>query len=178
MTKLLLVEDDPGLGYILKEYLELNDYAVSLAKDGEIGLEIFQREDFDLCILDVMLPRKDGFSLGKEIRKLDRFVPLIFLTAKALKVGTANSGVPKKITFTRSSLSAFDRPFVAVDLFKEISWNQHIPRLGALCRSKNTVRLEHVDQSSRTGEAHAHASLQEARGALTLPNHQFGGFLK
>ncbi len=86
MTKLLLVEDDPGLGYILKEYLELNDYAVHLAKDGETGMEVFRREDFDLCILDVMLPRKDGFSLAREIRELDRFVPLIFLTAKALKV--------------------------------------------------------------------------------------------
>lgn len=86
MPKLLLVEDDKGLSYILKEYLELNGYETVVAENGLAGWEAFQQQPFDLIILDVMLPHKDGFTLGKEIRQEDPQVPLIFLTAKALKV--------------------------------------------------------------------------------------------
>lgn len=86
MPELLLVEDDRGLSYILKEYLELNGYSTTIASDGKAGWEAFQQREFDLIILDVMLPQKDGFTLAKEIRQTDNQVPLIFLTAKALKV--------------------------------------------------------------------------------------------
>ena len=83
--KILLVEDDPNFGTVLKDYLALNDYNVTHAKDGIEGLIAFKNSDFDLCILDVMMPRKDGFSLAKDIRGTNTEVPIIFLTAKTLK---------------------------------------------------------------------------------------------
>jgi len=83
--KILLVEDDINFGSILKEYLGLNDYIVTLAKNGIEGFEKFKKEKFDLCILDVMMPYKDGFTLAKEIREENSVVPIFFLTAKHLK---------------------------------------------------------------------------------------------
>ena len=86
--KLLVVEDDPNLGQILKEYLGFKGYQVSLANDGEKGLTVFEEDNFDLCILDIMLPKKDGFTLSREIRKTNDRVPFIFLTAKSMKEDT------------------------------------------------------------------------------------------
>ena len=83
--KILIVEDDFNFGSILKDYLILNDYFVVLAKNGIEGMEKFQKENFDLCILDVMMPFKDGFTLGKEIREKNENIPLFFLSAKTLK---------------------------------------------------------------------------------------------
>ena len=83
--RILLVEDDPNFGSILKEYLMINGYEVSLAKNGIEGFEKFKKEDFDLCLLDVMMPYKDGFTLAKEIREKNESIPLIFLTAKTMK---------------------------------------------------------------------------------------------
>lgn len=86
MSKILLAEDDQSFGYILKEYLEINGFEVVWAKDGNQGLREFNLGTFDLCILDIMMPVKDGFTLAKEIEEIDPEVPFIFLTAKALKV--------------------------------------------------------------------------------------------
>jgi len=83
--RILLVEDDPNFGSILKEYLIINGYHVTLAKNGIEGFEKFKKEDYDLCLLDVMMPYKDGFTLAKEIREKNETVPLIFLTAKTMK---------------------------------------------------------------------------------------------
>ena len=83
--KILLVEDDPNFGMILKDYLELHDYNVILANDGVIGLNEYKKSDYDICILDVMMPRKDGFTLAQEIKQINKSQPLIFLTAKSLK---------------------------------------------------------------------------------------------
>ncbi len=83
--KILLVEDDPNFGSILKDYLILNDFDVTLAKNGMEGFEKFKKDTFDLCILDVMMPYKDGYTLAKEIREKNKDVPLIFLTAKSMK---------------------------------------------------------------------------------------------
>lgn len=85
-NSILLVEDDANFGYILKEYLEIHNLKVTLGHDGEEGLKAFKKGRFDLCILDIMMPVKDGFSLAKEIRSIDPEMPFIFLTAKALKV--------------------------------------------------------------------------------------------
>src|SRR3954471_3984640 len=87
-TKILLVEDDPNLGQILREYLDLKGYTTDLARDGEQAFRIFQQNQYDLCLFDVMLPRKDGFSLAKEVRMVNKNVPIIFLTAKSLKEDT------------------------------------------------------------------------------------------
>lgn len=83
--KILLVEDDQNFGDVLRSYLEMHEYDVTLATDGEQGLEKYNKGEFDLCILDVMMPKKDGFTLGREIREHDSDMPLIFLTAKTLK---------------------------------------------------------------------------------------------
>ncbi|QHI34799.1 Alkaline phosphatase synthesis transcriptional regulatory protein PhoP [Kordia antarctica] len=83
--KILLVEDDPNFGTVLKDYLSMNDYDVVHAKNGMEGFEKFKKDNYDLCILDVMMPYKDGFTLAKEIREKNAEVPIIFLTAKALK---------------------------------------------------------------------------------------------
>jgi len=82
---ILLVEDDVNFGAILNDFLKLHSYNVTLAKNGIEGLEKFKKNDFGLCILDVMLPFKDGFTLAKEIREINKDVPLFFLTAKTLK---------------------------------------------------------------------------------------------
>ncbi len=89
-SKILLVEDDPNFGKVLKNYLELNDYVVELARDGILGLAAFRREKYDLCILDVMMPNLDGFSLAEEIRNVDLDIPLFFLTAKNMKEDILN----------------------------------------------------------------------------------------
>lgn len=83
--KILLVEDDPNFGAILRDYLALNDFDVTLAKNGMEGLDKFKKDVFDLCILDVMMPYKDGYTLAKEIRDKNKEVPIVFLTAKTMK---------------------------------------------------------------------------------------------
>ncbi|MCF8368898.1 MAG: response regulator transcription factor [Bacteroidales bacterium] len=84
-TSILYVEDDPYLGYVTKDNLELRGYEVTFCKDGHQALETFNSSNFDLCILDVMLPKLDGFSVAQEIRKKDEHIPLIFLSAKSMK---------------------------------------------------------------------------------------------
>ena len=83
--KILLVEDDSNLSSVLKDYLEMMDYETVLAKDGKEGSDLFRKGEFDLCVLDVMMPKKDGFALAKEIRSKDEYIPIIFLTAKSMK---------------------------------------------------------------------------------------------
>lgn len=83
--KILLVEDDPNFGSILKDYLVMNDFDVTLAKNGMEGFEKFKKDTYDLCILDVMMPYKDGFTLAREIRDKNKEIPIIFLTAKTMK---------------------------------------------------------------------------------------------
>ena len=84
-TKILLCEDDESLGMLLREYLQAKNYNVTLAPDGEAGYQLFTNDKFDLCILDVMMPKKDGFTLAQDIRKINNVVPIVFLTAKSLK---------------------------------------------------------------------------------------------
>ncbi|MFI5451185.1 response regulator transcription factor [Pedobacter sp. UC225_61] len=92
MKKILLVEDDPNLGMLLQDYLQLKGkFDVVLCTDGEEGIKAFTKQNFDLCILDVMMPKKDGFTLGKEIRKTNQQVPIIFATAKAMMEDKASA---------------------------------------------------------------------------------------
>lgn len=85
MNKILLVEDDLSLGFLLAEYLEGEGFAVKLCRDGASGWQTFMRHPFDLCILDVMMPNMDGFSLAKKIKSKNDKLPFLFLTAKSLK---------------------------------------------------------------------------------------------
>ena len=84
-AKLLLVEDDTNLGFVLNDFLGMEGYSTVLAKDGQEGFNNFRDGNFDLCILDVMLPKKDGYTLAEEIRKVDSAIPIIFLTAKTME---------------------------------------------------------------------------------------------
>lgn len=83
--KILLCEDDENLGVILKEFLQAKGYTVDLCEDGEKGYKAFLQNQYDLCVLDVMMPKKDGFTLAQDIRNVNSQMPIIFLTAKALK---------------------------------------------------------------------------------------------
>jgi len=110
-ANILLAEDEPNLSSLLQEYLQLKGYRVELANDGVEGIELFKKNEFDLCLLDVMMPRKDGFTLAKEIREIDKEAPIIFLTAKSLKddkIEGFNLGADDYITkpFSMEELSA------------------------------------------------------------------------
>ncbi len=84
-AKLLVVEDDPNLGDILQEYLQMKGYDTTLCRDGEEGWNKFKKDKYDLCLLDIMMPKKDGFTLAKEIKKVQEDLPVLFLTAKNQK---------------------------------------------------------------------------------------------
>jgi two-component system OmpR family response regulator len=84
-VKVLLVEDDQNLGSILRDYLVAKGYATTLARNGKEGYDQFSKGNFDMCILDVMMPVKDGFTLAEEIRQTDKEIPIMFLTAKSMK---------------------------------------------------------------------------------------------
>jgi DNA-binding response OmpR family regulator len=84
-ARILLVEDDINLGFVIKDNLEINAFEVVLCDDGEKGWQSYQQSEFDICVLDVMLPKKDGFSLAQSIRQQNEQVPIIFLTAKSMK---------------------------------------------------------------------------------------------
>ena len=84
-TKILLAEDDRNLGMILRTYLEAKGYATRLCINGLEALETFNKEPFDFCVVDVMMPVKDGFTLARDIRKVDNQIPILFLTAKSLE---------------------------------------------------------------------------------------------
>jgi DNA-binding response OmpR family regulator len=81
--KILLVEDDFNLGIVIQDFLSLEGYSVHLCRDGKEGLQKFNKNDYDVCLLDVMLPEKDGYEIAEDIRKVDKEIPIIFLTAKS-----------------------------------------------------------------------------------------------
>jgi len=83
--KIFMVEDDPNFGAVLKSYLEINNFNIEWVKDGSIAISKFKNDEYDLCLLDIMLPGMDGFEVARQIRKISREIPLIFLTAKKLK---------------------------------------------------------------------------------------------
>jgi DNA-binding response OmpR family regulator len=82
--RILLVEDDQSLGFVVQDALSMQGYKVHLCRDGKEGLNQFNKEEYDLCLLDVMMPKKDGFSLAEDIRKVNGQIPIVFLTAKSL----------------------------------------------------------------------------------------------
>ena len=85
VARIFLVEDDLSFGCVLKSYLEINDFSVDLVDDGKMAIDVFRRGVYDLCILDVMLPHVDGFTIAAEVRSINSVIPIIFLTAKKLK---------------------------------------------------------------------------------------------
>jgi len=113
-NRILLVEDDQNFGDVLRSYLEMHDYNVTLATDGEAGLEAYNKEAFDLCIFDVMMPKKDGFTLASEIREKDGDkTPIIFLTAKTMKEDVLKG-------FKIGADDYISKPFVSEELLYRI----------------------------------------------------------
>jgi DNA-binding response OmpR family regulator len=84
-SKILLLEDDPNLGFVLQEFLQHKGYHVTLREDGELGLKTYNEASFDICIVDIMMPKMDGLTFTKQVRKTDTNTPIIFLTAKSMK---------------------------------------------------------------------------------------------
>lgn len=133
-TKILLAEDDTNLGTLLQEYLEAKGYLVKLARNGKEGYDFFCKQDYDLCLLDVMMPLKDGFTLAKEIRQSNKQVPIIFLTAKSMKEDTIegfNAGADDYIT----------KPF---------SMEELMLRIQAILRRSMKTQVVDNDQSNFT----------------------------
>jgi DNA-binding response OmpR family regulator len=131
-TQVLLVEDDPNLGALLQEYLEAKGFETKLATDGKKGFDAFCKQEYDLLLLDVMMPVKDGLTLAKEIRVTDKNVPIIFLTAKSMKEDTIegfNSGADDYIT----------KPF---------SMDELMARITAVLRRSNKQRVYNTDDVS------------------------------
>lgn len=141
--KLLLVEDDPNLGGILNEYLQVKGFATEWSKDGEAALEAWTGDEFDLCILDVMLPKKDGFSLAEDIRKTDRHTPILFLTAR-------NLIADKSRGFGIGGDDYLTKPF---------SMEELLLRIGALLRRAGDASIE-----NDTGEPKADSSAFDIGG--------------
>ena len=131
-TRVLLVEDDPSLGTLLEEYLNAKGFETKLADDGNKGYDAFCKGTFDLLLLDVMMPHKDGITLAKEIRLNDKNVPIIFLTAKSMKEDTIegfNAGGDDYIT----------KPF---------SMEELMVRINAVLRRSNKNRSQDSDESA------------------------------
>lgn len=131
-TRILLVEDDPSLGTLLEEYLNAKGFETKLADDGNKGYDVFCKNTFDLLLLDVMMPHKDGITLAKEIRQTDKNTPIIFLTAKSMKEDTIegfNAGGDDYIT----------KPF---------SMEELLVRINAVLRRSNKNRSQDTDEST------------------------------
>ena len=101
-TKVLLAEDDKNLGSILTSYLEAKGFPTTLCVNGQIAIETFFKESFDFCIIDVMMPVKDGFAVAKEIRETDKKIPILFLTAKAMQEDKLNCCLIGRTVRTRA----------------------------------------------------------------------------
>lgn len=147
-TRILLAEDDPNLGSLLREYLNAKGFEVELYPDGEKGLLGFKRSHFDLCILDVMMPIKDGFTMAKEIRIMNADVPIVFLTAKSMKTDVLEG-------FQIGADDYLTKPFSMEELLMRIeailrrttkSNNQELFQLGPVSFDSNRQILSKDDQ--------------------------------
>ncbi len=129
-TKILLVEDDPSLGPLLQEYLDAKGFETKLADDGKKGADLFFKGSFDLLLLDVMMPVKDGLTLAKEIRVTDKNVPIIFLTAKSMKEDTIEG-------FSAGADDYITKPF---------SMEELMARVTAVLRRTNKMRSSESEE--------------------------------
>lgn len=146
MNKLsiLVVEDDPNLGFVIQDNLGLQGYDVSLGRDGEEGLRLFHEKKFNLCILDVMMPKKDGFSVARAIREQNRDIPILFLTAKAMtedKLEGFRTGADDYITKPFSLEELFCRVEVFLKRGHTASEPEKIIMLGSFTFDYSNFRL-------------------------------------
>lgn len=150
--KILLVEDDPSLGMLMKDFLGMEGFDIVLAKNGVEGLSSFSSNRFDICILDVMMPLMDGFTLARKIRKKNTEIPIIFLTAKSLKEDKLNG-------FDLGGDDYITKPFDEDELVRRIN--------AVLKRSYKVV--EEVDCKCKIGQFYFdHSNLElSLNGELT-----------
>jgi two-component system, OmpR family, response regulator len=152
-NKILLVEDDQNFGAILKDYLTLNDFEVTLAKNGMEGFEKFKKDTFDLCILDVMMPYKDGYTLAKEIREKNKEVPIIFLTAKSMKEDVLKG-------YKVGADDYLNKPFDSEVLLMKIK--------AIILRKASDTKTDHVKFEFQIGNFHLNSKLR----FLTFKNEE------
>lgn len=146
--KILLVEDDRNFGDVLRSYLEMNEFQVTLATDGDAGLIEFNKGTFDLCIFDVMMPKKDGFTLAKEIREKGGVTPIIFLTAKSLKEDVLEG-------FKIGADDYISKPFNSEELLYRI--------LAILKRTNKTEQVKEDPKEYHIGDYHFNYPLRELK---------------
>ena len=143
--KILLVEDDQNFGAVLKDYLTFNDFEVTLAKNGMEGFEKFKKDTYDLCILDVMMPYKDGYTLAKEIREKNKDVPLIFLTAKTMKEDVLKG-------YKAGADDYLNKPFDSEVLLMKIK--------AIMLRKSSEVKAENTQFEFQIGKFHLNSKLR------------------
>jgi DNA-binding response OmpR family regulator len=143
--RILLVEDDLNFGAVLKDYLMLNDFDVTLAKNGMEGFEKFKKDTYDLCILDVMMPYKDGYTLAKEIREKNQEVPIIFLTAKSMKEDVLKG-------YKAGADDYLNKPFDSEVLLMKIK--------AIIQRKSSGTKAEPVQFEFKIGEFHLNSKLR------------------
>jgi DNA-binding response OmpR family regulator len=147
--KILLAEDDPNLGLLLEEYLQAKGYAVTLAVNGKEAFDVFCKHSYDLCLLDVMMPLKDGFTLAKEIRVSNKQVPIIFLTAKSMKEDTIEG-------FNAGGDDYMTKPFSTEELLARIQ--------AVLRRSMKAMALENTQTEFGIGKYKFNTETQLLKG--------------
>ena len=173
-TKILLAEDDLNLGTILREFLELKGFAIEHAIDGAKALVKYDSSNFDLCILDVMMPKKDGFTLAKEIRARDKDIPIIFLTAKSMqedKLEGLRLGGDDYITKPFSSeelLLRIHNIVKRINLYKSNGKNVNLFQLGKynFDYNKRILKFDKHEQKLTTREADLLKLLSENKNEL------------
>lgn len=165
--KILLVEDDVNLAFVIKDNFEQNGFEVFLCEDGESAKNIFDKNKFDLCILDVMLPKVDGFALAEFIRTKDSIIPLIFLTAKSLKEDKIKG-------FTIGADDYVTKPFSIEELMLrcKVFFRRTQPIPLANCYSIGRYVLDVPNQKLSFGEDHRKLTIREtALLALLVQNN-------
>ncbi len=149
-TKILLAEDDENLGSLLREYLQAKSYEAHWLSDGEKAYKSFEKNRYDICILDIMMPNKDGFTLAREIRMIDPEMPIIFLTAKSMKEDVLEG-------FSVGADDYMTKPF---------SMEELIYRIEAILRRTQGIGQQNKQTEFEIGQFHFDANKQ----LLTLDN--------
>jgi DNA-binding response OmpR family regulator len=175
-TKILLTEDDENLGVLLKEYLKAKNYEVDLFTNGEKALKSFERNSYNICILDVMMPILDGFTLAKEIRILNKNIPVIFLTAKSMKEDVLEGfsiGADDYITKPFSMEELIFRIDAILRRTKGIQPDEAVYQLGGYTFDYNTQTLAYADKTQKltTKESDLLKLLCENRNSLLERNY-------
>jgi DNA-binding response OmpR family regulator len=151
--QILLVEDDPSLGFVIKDNLSMKGYDVTLCADGEEGQQTFHQRHFDLCIFDVMMPKKDGFSLAKTVRQKNQNVPILFVTAKSMledKITGFNAGGDDYIIKPFSMEELCLRIEVFLKRSNGISQTEETFQLGQFSFDSHNFVLSHATTGPKT----------------------------